>query len=587
MKTYELEILNKHREEYSYMSLYNRLSNTAWKIFNEGACEETIYFMDRGNLILTSDGITSQGTWCVYEESSLLHINYSGSKNGIMYRLAFIVGDILVFQLDYTNKYSIVSSRNNESLAKIGTFSELLPLLFSKIYLDIRNLNIDIDICCTANDKITNVYIPYGIKKLNSYSFKDCKNLTTVVIPETITELGEEVFSGCESLNEVRIPCGVSVIPKSAFEGCWSLREVQCPDSIEIIEKAAFKGCSNLINLELPNRISEIFEDAFSNCSELQSLILPLKLNSISNGLFSYCYKLRELVIPNSVKIIGDRAFEYCRDLKSIYIPKNVGYIGNNPFKACKSLESIIVSEENSVYDSRDDSNAIIITETNTLKHCCFATKIPNSVRKIQSYAYNDIDIEHITINDNIIEIESSAFYNCKKLTSFFIPARYEETVDKIFDLCSNIKIVRFGIISDMDGVDNFRQIYKGFPISYLCDNGINKIWAVTPVVSTTNKLSNLEKEGNYTINVCESIIYEAYIEQNEKVYYVWVVEFNGNHFLLRNLIPLGFPARINREDRCVIIYGDCHKKLSFSIKFVEKYNRDNNKYETTIYERI
>lgn len=103
-----------------------------------------------------------------------------------------------------------------------------------------------------------------------------------------------------------------------------------------------------------------------------------------------------------------------------------------------------------------------------------------------------------------------------------------------------------------------------------------------TTITLQSAKIEELNKNLKESSENLESIK-----EQLEKVYYVWVVEFNGNHFLLRNLIPLGFPARINREDRCVIIYGDCHKKLSFSIKFVEKYNRDNNKYETTIYERI
>lgn len=490
MKTYELEILNKSREEFESVNLHDRLTNTAWKVFNGGTCEETVYFMDRGNLILTSDGITSQGTWCVYEESSLLHISYNSSKNGMMYRLAFIVGDILVFQLDYTNKYSIVLSRNNENLATIETFSELLTLLCSKLDLDTRNINIesDIDICYTANEKITDVYIPYGTKKLNNYSFKDCKNLTTVVLPETITELGEEVFSGCESLNEVEIPRGVSVIPKGSFKGCNNLKKIIIPDTVveigdesfwgcaqlseviipeglNTISKSLFEGCENLVNVVLPSTLTRIERAAFKNCHKIENISLSNNISIIETEVFYGCYNLKKVNLPSNIKVISeslfckcnniesieipetvttieDYAFAYCYKLQKIFIPKNVKCISRRVFVHCNNLKTVEVSEDNLIYDSRDSCNAIIESKTNSLKHGFVTTKIPYSVTKIKSYSFYYINVSHITFPDSILEIEHHALFNCSSLQSIIVPTTIKILANDFFANCNRFKLI-------------------------------------------------------------------------------------------------------------------------------------------------
>ena len=71
--------------------------------------------------------------------------------------------------------------------------------------------------------------------------------------------------------------------------------------------------------------------------------------------------------LPDGLTSIGSSAFENCSALTSITIPNSVTSIGDDAFYNCSSLTSIVVESGNTIYDSRDNCNAIIETETNTL----------------------------------------------------------------------------------------------------------------------------------------------------------------------------------------------------------------------------
>lgn len=123
------------------------------------------------------------------------------------------------------------------------------------------------------------------------------------------------------------------------------------------IEDNAFWGCSNLMSMTIPDSVISIGEFAFFGCSGLTSM-----------------------AIPDSVTWIGERAFKGCSGLTSITIPDSVASIGYWAFSGCSGLTSITVSKENKYYDSRDNCNAIIKTQSNTLVSGCKNTVIPNSV---------------------------------------------------------------------------------------------------------------------------------------------------------------------------------------------------------------
>ena len=95
---------------------------------------------------------------------------------------------------------------------------------------------------------------------------------------------------------------------------------------------------------------------------EIPSTIEGCPVTVIGDAAFEYCQELESITIPESVTDIGSRAFYNCAELKDLYVPQNVTNIGALAFAACGLLENIVVDESNTVYDSRNNCNAIIET---------------------------------------------------------------------------------------------------------------------------------------------------------------------------------------------------------------------------------
>ena len=154
-----------------------------------------------------------------------------------------------------------------------------------------------------------------------------------------------------------------------------------------------------------------------------------------------------EVVVFNEVSYrvthIKVEGFSGYSSLTSITIPKSVTSIEPGAFSGCDSLVSIVVAEGNTVYDSRDNCNAIIEKATNTLICGCRNTTIPNSVTSIGVRAFNEcFKLTDITIPDSVTEIRARAFANCHKLTDITIPDSVTSIGERAFLWCFSLSTV-------------------------------------------------------------------------------------------------------------------------------------------------
>ena len=322
---------------------------------------------------------------------------------------------------------------------------------------------------------LTSVTIPNSVTSIGYSAFYGCSGLTSVTIPESVTEIGSSAFSYCSGLTSVTIPNSVTSIGTYAFKGCTGLTSVTIPNSVTSIGEFAFHDCRGLTSVTIPNSVTSIGNYAFNSCSGLTSIvvdkgnvnydsrdncnaiietatntlitgcnstIIPNSVTSIGHSAFCDCRGLTSVTIPNSVTSIGEYAFLGCDGLTSVTIGMSVTSIGHSAFSLCSGLTSIVVDENNTVFDSRNNCNAIIETATNTLITGCNSTIIPNSVTSIGSFAFYGSGLTSVTIPNSVTSIGEDAFGYCSGLTSVTIGNLVTSIGEYAFYNCSGLKVL-------------------------------------------------------------------------------------------------------------------------------------------------
>ena len=328
---------------------------------------------------------------------------------------------------------------------------------------------------CTS---LTSVTLPSTIKSIQGYAFEECHQLASINLPNGLEFLGDYVFAGDSVLGVVKNDSVLAWIP-------FNLTSYEVPEGIKAVAGAACYHHDKLQEITLPSTLKEIGNSAFYQTG-LTSVVIPNGVTAIHSGTFSYCYELTSVTIGNGVEIIYDDAFGDCTkltnitwgttgNLKEIYggafcntgltsvtVPEGVtrlkDYYGRGAFTGCKNLktvslpasltveiapntlkncpiESITIASGNTVYDSRNNCNAIIRTESNELEFGFATTVIPASVKAIGYGAFQNCSgLTSIVIPEGVTYVDSYAFLNCTSLSSITIPSTVRRAGYQIFD---------------------------------------------------------------------------------------------------------------------------------------------------------
>ena len=176
----------------------------------------------------------------------------------------------------------------------------------------------------------------YAVTGYNAFSSK----LTSLYIPSTVVHIERSGLGVlCDNFNSIIV---------SPDNKVYDSRN-NCNAIIETSSNTLIAGCNKTI---IPNSVISIKERAFDHCA------------------------FATLEIPNGVVKIGYGAFRTCVNLTSIVIPSSVTSL-SGAFYGCSAVCSITVDPNNEIYDSRDNCNAIIVSESNTLEVGCISTTIP------------------------------------------------------------------------------------------------------------------------------------------------------------------------------------------------------------------
>ena len=95
-------------------------------------------------------------------------------------------------------------------------------------------------------NKITEVVIPEGVKKIGGSSFALIDNLTTVTLPSSLESIDTDAFNACKNLATLNIPDSLKPLE-------WRWYGEPNDDA----DNRAFKGCGKL-SLKTRQRLKEL-----------------------------------------------------------------------------------------------------------------------------------------------------------------------------------------------------------------------------------------------------------------------------------------------------------------------------------------
>ena len=278
---------------------------------------------------------------------------------------------------------------------------------------------------------------------------EDARHFETLVIPATTEQISG--FSGTfnsdilQNLHTIVHLGDELVLTNSALSGLKNLVKVDANINFykanygdsdgnywTKYDGSAFYDDASLESVRIADGVEAIPESTFANCKSLESIDLPASVQTIEAGAFSES-GIRHIELSNNVKSIKERAFQMSR-IEELHIPASLTEISNDAFTGTGNLASIEVDSANPVYDSRDSSNAIILTAENKIVVGSYNTEIPASVKIIGENSFRDnSSLMEIEIPEGVETIEPNAFSESVYLMRVTMPRSVTSIDDTSF----------------------------------------------------------------------------------------------------------------------------------------------------------
>ena len=348
--------------------------------------------------------------------------------------------------------------------------------------------------------EVTDLFIPEGVESVGACAFQ-WSNITSVTLSDDVKRVGGDAFACCPKLKSVRFGKGIEQVA-SAFYECPEFDHVEFAD-LNCLWRMYF-------NVQYPisyNNPLYFGHHLYSNGKEVKEVTFPEGMKEIKQGVLLGCESVERIHVPEGVEAIRELAFRDCKNLVSIDLPSTLQllyfseFTGDGPFDSCESLEEIRVREGNPYLDSREDCNAAIFTETNTLVVGSNNTVIPKSVTGITR----------------------RAFYGRTKLTSIFIPSSVVWLGHESFSECSSLKDFYYDAknLPDLKNGDPFSDTPIENATLHVPENMIEAFRTTAPwsgfgniVALLPEEIPNNYKEGDYA--------YRPFVEDGKR----WVLGF-------------------------------------------------------------
>lgn len=234
-----------------------------------------------------------------------------------------------------------------------------------------------------------------------------------------------------------------------AFKEFNSLERKYCLDMLDAIDTDLDSGCDSEVDkcLETDQSIRyDIFEYEKNHYEEGycikkyvgfndEVIIIPdewkgEKITKIASGVFKHCYSLKKVSLGKNIKSIESFAFQSCSNLKEIRNTHNLTYIGERSFCNCSSLSEFSFN-----------NNLLHIGEYSFKGTNLGFFKMPTKIKFLARGTFHECkQLKTVILNNEIIAIGDSCFFNCDALTNIEIPKSVQEIGNYAFFRCNNLK---------------------------------------------------------------------------------------------------------------------------------------------------
>lgn len=285
-------------------------------------------------------------------------------------------------------------------------------------------------------------------------AFQNCEDLTSVEIPKSVTSIGTGILRGCSNIREITVSgenvnydsrgaCN-AIIEKSTSKLVAGCQTSRIPDDVKIIGKNAFAGCTTLTDVTFPSGLTEIEDYAFYGCTGLSSIEIPANVQKIGGSAFGRC-SLDTITVDeeNEVYTSGDN----CNAIFSSYglavgsnnttIPEGTKVISSNAFDGCAGLESIRIP------------STVVRIDRCAFEHCSGLKQIDfaegSNVNTISEFAFDGCEkLTGISLPSNITEVAQYTFRDCSSLEQVEVPEGVTAFGAHAFSGCSSLREINF-----------------------------------------------------------------------------------------------------------------------------------------------
>lgn len=304
------------------------------------------------------------------------------------------------------------------------------------------------------------VFSHYNITVLETYHGKK------------VTSIKAEAFKDNDTIMNIKLPETITSIGDRAFMNMRYLMNINLPDSLTSIGDDIFLD-SNMIYYEDLNGLKYInnwlikAENARTDMVEMKETT-----KGIFPGAFKNNQNIKQITIPKSVTEILPETFKNS-SITVLNIHDAVTYIDTSALIGTDKLMEINVDGANTVYESLRGVLYSKGLET-LIKYPSSRENVeitlPNIVKEIYDYAFdNCVNLEKITILDNVIKIGKFAFNGCEKLNTVALSLSLQTLEEGAFNNCKALRslVIPVGCVVGKNALSGCEEL-KSLTIPYI-----------------------------------------------------------------------------------------------------------------------